>query len=62
MAAQYRVKPVFGSNRVYMVEYVIQKRRKFFGWKTISEKTTLAEAEKDCDEAQRLYDKYWDGI
>ena len=58
MAKKYRIKPFFGSHQTYRKTYVIQKKGIWF-WHTISPETANSEqVEKDCQEAQELYDKY----
>ena len=59
MAKKYRVKPLFGTMTSYSKFYVIQEKGMFGLWWTISEETADKEkVEKDCAEAQELYDKY----
>jgi hypothetical protein len=59
MAKQYRVKPSFLEFAgIHKKVYVIQEKG-IWRWHTISNIIdTLEEAEKDCEEAQKLYDKY----
>jgi hypothetical protein len=62
MKKKYRVKILFDEQSHigrYSKFYVIQKWSGFWRWITISEPTIDRErAEKDCVEAQELYDKY----
>lgn len=62
MAQKYRVRPVFDHRIDYSVFYVIQRRGPLgLFWWTVSEPFDDKERiEKDCKEAQELYDKYSD--
>ena len=63
MAKQYRVKSIFDHREAtYTVFYVIQKKGPLgLFWWTVSEPIdNLERIEKDCKEAQELYDKYDD--
>ena len=59
MATKYRVKPVFSEYvGIHKKVYVIQEKGTWC-WYTISNHIdSREEAEKDCKEAQDLYDKY----
>jgi hypothetical protein len=57
----YRVNPIFNHYSIYSMHYVIQKKIKWFGWRTISRTTDLLDQViRDCKTAQELYDKYSD--
>jgi hypothetical protein len=61
MAKKYRVKPFFGTMTSYSKYYVIQVLTIFGFWRTISQETADKDKiMKDCEEAQDLYDKYYD--